>query len=628
MRRPLWIVLGVVFALALNFPALGQDGKKKAVPSAAAQAKIEQLIRELYKDDLAKATDESAAKLRLAQTLLQEGRDTVDDAAGRYVLLKQAHKLAAEAGDINIALAAADELAQDFAIPSAELFQMRVQTLSTAAKANKAPREAYQTVVDSALLQLEETLAADDFPSSLALIAAADKAAIQLRNVALVASIRRRLDEVKSLQKEYAHYEKFAEQLAKSPNDPTANFEMGYYYALIRGNWEKGLKMLALGNGLAAKAAALESGPRQAMSLLKAPDAWVKFAKGTKDAPRIHALLHAYELCLKALPCVGEAERDALEARLAEINALLPSEYRAGEITTELKKIDLQGPVYSAAFSPDGRKIVAAAYDGSLRILDSRTGKELRRLDGHLGKVWTVAFPDSRRVVSGGFDGTVRIWDVVTAREMKQSRNHTDYIRSVAVSNDGQQIVSGGDDRLLRVWDQTGGASPGSALRSLTGHNHTVWSVALSRDGQQALSGSLDRTVRLWDVDKGKEVKKFEGHKDTVLAVAFSPLGRQAISGSTDKTLIVWDLETGKPAKTLTGHTGYVQSVAMSPDGRRAISGGADGKVCLWDVAAGTLLRTLDGHREPVWCVAFSRDGRFALSTGQDGSIRVWGGSR
>ena len=63
MRRPLWIVLGVVFALALNFPALGQDGKKKAVPSAAAQAKIEQLIRELYKDDLAKATDDSAASL-------------------------------------------------------------------------------------------------------------------------------------------------------------------------------------------------------------------------------------------------------------------------------------------------------------------------------------------------------------------------------------------------------------------------------------------------------------------------------------------------------------------------------------------------------------------------------------
>ena len=628
MRRFPSGVLCLIFSVALSLPALGQESKKKPVPSAAAQAKIEQLIRELYKDDLTKAADDAAARLRLAQTLLQEGRDTVDDTAGRYVLLKEAHKLAAEAGDISVALQAADELAQDFAIPSADLFQMRVATLNTAAKAVKAPPHAYQTVVDSALLLLDETLAADDFPSSLALIAAADRAAIQLRNVGLVASIRRRQEEVKALHKEYAQYEKHAAVLAKNPKHADANFNMGFYYALIRGNWDKGLKMLTHGTGPAALPANLETGGSKAQTPLEAPDCWVKFAKSNKGTPRINALMHAHELYLKALPIATEEQRKTIESSLTEINELLPAEYRAGEITAEIKKLDLPGPVYSAAFSPDGRKIAAAAYDGSVRVLDTRTGKELRRLDGHLGKVWTVAFPDSRRVVSGGFDGTVRIWDVIAGREIKQSRNHTDYVRSVAVSNDGQLILTGGDDRLIRIWDLTGGPSPGSAVRSLSGHDHSVWSVALSRDGKQALSGSLDKTVRLWDLDKGTALKKFEGHKDTVLAVAFSPLGRQALSGSTDKTLIVWDLENGKPVKTLTGHTGYVQSVAYSPDGRLAISGGADGKICLWDVAAGAPVRTLDGHRDQVWCVAFSRDGRLALSAGQDGTIRIWGSGK
>jgi hypothetical protein len=617
---------GLLLLVGLNLSAVGeQGGKKKAVPSAAAQAKVVQLIRELYQDELAKAQQDPAVKVRLAQTLLQEAKDTADDAAGRYVLLQEAHKLAAEAGDVTVALQAAEELAGDFRIPAAELFQMKIKTLSTAANAMKAPPEAYQRVVDSALLLLEDTLAADDFKSSLALVAAADRAALKLRNVSLVSSIRKREAEVRALHKEFAHWEPFAQKLAKNPNDLGAQYEMGFYYALIKGNWEKGLPMLVHGVGGAAYAANLEIGKVKGGTLTDIAQRWYAFGKAHKDRPRINALLHAHDLYLKALPTADAPQRKAIEVHLAEINDELPPEYRFGAITTELKKLDLPGPVYSAAFSPDGRKIIAAAYDGSLRLLDAQTGKEQRRLDGHLGKVWTVAFhPDGRHVVSGGFDGSVRLWDLTSAREVRRFTGHSDYVRSVAISSDGRHILSGGDDRLLRLWD----TESGKEIRAFPGHDHFVWSVALSSDGKHALSGSLDKTIRLWDVDTGSELKKLEGHHDTVLAVAFSPTGRHVISGSTDRTLMLWDLETARPIKTFTGHTGYVQGVAFAPDGRFAVSGGADGRVRLWDIAAGTQQRVLEGHRDQVWSVGFSRDGRLAVSTGQDGTVRVWGAAR
>jgi hypothetical protein len=613
--------------LGLGLSAVsGQEGKKKAIPAAEAQAKAVKLIQELYQDDLAKAAKDTAVKARLAQALLQEGKDTGDDAAGRYVLLKEAHRLAAEAGDVTTALQAAEELAQSFVMPSAELFQMKVKTLSTAASAIKAPPEAYQGVVDSALLLVEETLAADDFLSSLALLSAADRAAIKLRNVGLVSSIRKRLDEVKALQKEYAHWEPFAQKLVKTPDDVAANAAMGFYHALIKGNWEKGLPMLARGKNPPSEVARQEIAAKNAADVFEAASKWELLSTQEKELPRIQALLHAYQLYLQALPDLDEKQRQAVENRLRVITETLPAEYRAGEITQELRKIDsLAGPVYGAAFSPDGRKVIATSYDGSLRLWDTRTGKELRRLDGHLGKVWAVAYhPDGRHVVSGGFDGSVRLWDLATARESKRFAGHTDYVRAVAVSVDGKQILSSGDDRLLRLWD----VADGKEIRAIPGHDHFVWGVALSRDGKHALSASLDRTARLWDVNTGAELKKLAGHKDTVLSVAFSPTGRHALSGSADKTLILWDLDTGKPIKTLTGHTGYVQSAAFSPDGRLAISGGADGAVRLWDLAAGTALRKLEGHRDQVWSVAFSRDGRVALSCGQDGSVRIWGGSR
>ena len=46
---------------------------------------------------------------------------------------------------------------------------------------------------------------------------------------------------------------------------------------------------------------------------------------------------------------------ELIESKLQDISAMLPAEYRIGEIAQELKKIDLvSGPVYASAFSPDG----------------------------------------------------------------------------------------------------------------------------------------------------------------------------------------------------------------------------------------------------------------------------------
>jgi WD40 repeat protein len=626
---------GFLLILGLGLStAPAQDGKKRPIPSPAAQAKVIKLIQELYGDDLAKATDELSVKVRLGQTLLQEGRDTVDDGAGRYVLLKEAHRLAAEGGDIATALQAAEELAQSFEMPAAELFAMKVRTLSTAASAKQAPGEAYQRVVDQSLALLEDTLAADDFPSSLALLTAADKAAIKLRNVGLVSSIRKRLDEVHALEKQYAQWEPAAKVLAKNPDDANANAQMGYYQALVKGDWEKGLPMLARGDGTVSSLAQAEIAAKSAAAVAKVAAAWAEYAKHSKDdRPRLQGLLHAYQLYLQALPFADDRLRATIDGELHAITSVLPPEYRAGEITTELRKIDsTSGPVYDAAFSPDGRKVLATGYDGSLRLYDTRTGKELRSLHGHVGKVWTVVFcPDGRHVVSGGFDGTVRLWELTTARDVKRFQAHGDYVRSVCVSADGKHVLSGGDDRRLMLGDLSGSTPssiPGGSGRNFDGHDHTIWSVALSRDGKHALSASLDKTVRLWDVETGKQLKKLEGHHDTVLGVAFTPDGRHAISGSTDKTLMLWDLDSGKPVRTFTGHTGYVQHVAVSPDGRFALSAGADHTVRLWDIGAGTLLRTLEGHQGPVWSVAFSRDGRLALSAGDDRCVRIWGAAR
>jgi hypothetical protein len=77
-----------------------------------------------------------------------------------------------------------------------------------------------------------------------------------------------------------------------------------------------------------------------------------------------------------------------------------------------------EGPLNSAAFSPDGTRIVTASDDKTARIWDAATAKVITVLRGHEGPVNSAAFsPDGKRIVTASWVTTPRIWDAATAKE-------------------------------------------------------------------------------------------------------------------------------------------------------------------------------------------------------------------
>ncbi len=266
--------------------------------------------------------------------------------------------------------------------------------------------------------------------------------------------------------------------------------------------------------------------------------------------------------------------------------------------------------VRSAAFSPDGTRIVTAALDKTARIWDAATGKPIGEpLRGHDDIVFSAALsPDGQRIVTASWDKTARIWDALTGKPIGEPlKGHEGRVYGAAFSPDGKRIVTASADQTARIWDAAAGEPIGEPLR---GHDADVASAAFSPDGKRFVTASGDRTARIWDAATGQPIgEPLRGHDDIVFSAAFSPDGQRIVTASGDRTARIWNAATH--GTLLKGHEGPVWSAAFSPDGKRIVTASLDQTARVWDASTGQPIgEPLKGHEAAVWSAAFSPDGK------------------
>ena len=105
----------------------------------------------------------------------------------------------------------------------------------------------------------------------------------------------------------------------------------------------------------------------------------------------------------------------------------------------------------SVAFSPDGKWIASASWDGTIGLWQPN-GRNIRFLRGHNGAIWDVAFSrDGRTLASCANDGTIKLWNLASMQEAATLHGHDGPVSSVAFSPNGNYLASAGG-WTVRLW--------------------------------------------------------------------------------------------------------------------------------------------------------------------------------
>jgi WD40 repeat protein len=335
----------------------------------------------------------------------------------------------------------------------------------------------------------------------------------------------------------------------------------------------------------------------------------------------------AKQKIIKANYLAAQAQSDAAKDPTAALClAVQARQLRENDITTgALFKIYRENIFYkiigrlkqdlkSAAFSGDGRYIIADFYDETSRAWNLQ-GKELTGVKrDKVIAARSVSSRENQNFFTGSNDGTILLWDLKKYK-IQDFVGHEGRFYSHAFSPNGKYVLTGSEDKTARLWDLQG-----NKLQVFRGHEGSVTSVAFSPDSRYILTGSRD-TLRLWEF-KDKELKCFVGHRDEVHSVVFSRDSKYILTGSKDETVGLWNRE-GKKIRIFKDHESSVNSIAVSPEGKHVVAGCKNGTLRLWDLK-GKEVWAIKGHKAGVSSVVFSPDGQKILTASYDKTFRLW----
>jgi len=164
-------------------------------------------------------------------------------------------------------------------------------------------------------------------------------------------------------------------------------------------------------------------------------------------------------------------------------------------------------PVREGNFSRRG-DFAVGHDDGSVTVWNAESGWTATHFPAHRRGVSGLAFtPDGRTLASGGVEGTAKLWDLTTHREVVTLKGHLQSVHALDISPDGNRLAtSGGGGESAKLWDM----HTHQELITLTGEGAIIAWLAFSPDGNKIIGWNDQRYLQIWRAPSWEEIRTAE----------------------------------------------------------------------------------------------------------------------
>jgi WD40 repeat protein len=285
---------------------------------------------------------------------------------------------------------------------------------------------------------------------------------------------------------------------------------------------------------------------------------------------------------------------------------------------------------FEVAFSPNGKILATADSDGTARLWNVATQRQIgTAIRLHGPRVNGIAFsPGGKVLATAESDGTVRLWNVASHRQIGAPivAGKTGVV-DLAFSPDGKRLAISVEGSPAWLWNVSTRHRVGKPIDSQADARFGLF-VEFSPNGKLLMTIGFDATIRLWSLSTFREVGKPIGSHfgGPVNGAAFSPNGK--LIGTAGRSYFkIWSVTTQKQVSKNMPVGGFsAEGVGFTPDSKVLVTTDADGTIAQWSVATSEQVEPViapKGH--PLFGdEAVSPDGKLLATTQSEGPAQLW----
>ena len=280
-------------------------------------------------------------------------------------------------------------------------------------------------------------------------------------------------------------------------------------------------------------------------------------------------------------------------------------------------------------WSPDGKQIATASYDGSACIWNAETGDRLAKFhEGHTILCCADWSPDSTELAWGSAsdESLLRVRDNRTGK-IQELTGNTESVWEVDWNQAGDRLVVGTmtsdpdseyDKNNLMIWKKE---TDKWTLQSRTAVPKNIEATEWSPDNTR-IAVVYAGFCSIHDGETLEVIKQAE--IPGANTITWNPAGKTLACGTYSGDILILHEETLEIEQRIQAHFAKVMRLQPSPDNSLMASAGGDGAVKIWSTEDWTLRETFVGHSGIVTDITWRPDSKALASTGYDGIVNIW----